>query len=78
MGIFKEPVMANEKLTPSEKLKAAAQITAVLDATVEGPNADREGADILVLALKSRVSMDILRATFCGQDASVAMGHLSL
>ena len=46
-------------LTPSEKLKLANQVTAVLDAGLEGqkdPNG--LGAEILILAAKARVGVD--------------------
>lgn len=65
-------------LTPAEKLKLAHQVTAMLDAALEGEVlSERTGAEILVLALKSRVPMEQLRTTFAGNSALSASDSYS-
>jgi hypothetical protein len=62
-------------LTPVEKLKLAKQITVLLDESLEGKeNVNVAGAEVLFLALKARVPMDMLKATFQPENCSTAGG----
>lgn len=65
-------------MTPTEKLKLAQRVTALVDAALDGdPSAKTIGAEVLFLALKARVSMEQIRLTAAG-GGSTAAGYSSL
>lgn len=64
-------------MTPSEKLDLANTLSRTLDAALKAEEKPEHlGAEILLLALKARVPMDVLKATF-GVDTS-RVGYSSL